>query len=377
MKQLISKTNKKRQSVLFTMDGSFTEEEYCEAISKPERSIMDNRVIVFYMIKNMNDFCEFLKKANDNIKDTLIGLSFHFKFKPIEDNTVLFNFGDDGEYFYLLVKGQVDILAPFLSERDLTKTEYIDYLISLYLYNEKALMIELLERNRRVYYISQIDVINMSLRNKNKYVKPESSSHLIDNICPKVTESKEDRRSVSIYSLYCVKTLSESSYFGDNALDLSDQKRTATVFAYSQTNLVSLKKEDYISCLQDTNLKSKKSNLTIILGSPIFDSLSPSMKKYYQKYYSNLFSIKKLDKGEHVIKEGENITNIYFIRSGNYEMTINKNILEINELIKYFGGTVEDDRTQYELLYENKKFYNFLKERKLGKVNLTKSDKYY
>jgi CRP-like cAMP-binding protein len=330
--------------------------------------------MVGYMIKHMLEFCEFLKKANANIKDTLIGLSLHFKFNQIDNNIVLFNYGDNGEDFYLIAKGRVDILIPFLKEYELTKREYIDYLSMLYLYNEKTLMLEMLEKNKRIFFVSKVDVINMSFQNKHRYINPVSSNDLIEKIIPKITESKDERKLVIIYVLSCVKTLSEANYFGDNALDQSDQKRTATVFAYSVCHLISLNSEKYISCLQEANNKSKKNNVLDILSSPIFDSLSENTKKYFQKFYASLFSIKKVDKGDYVIREGENITNFYFIRSGNFEMTINKNILDLNELIKYFGGSIEDDKTQYELLYENIKYYQFVKEKKLMKVKLIKID---
>jgi CRP-like cAMP-binding protein len=370
MQRITVKTKKQRQSLILNLESSFDDDEFFEVITKKEKIFTDGKIIATYLFKNMTKLCEHIQIRTENIKHVIFSIALNMLFNSYENDTILFNYGDKGQNFYIILKGRVDMLSPFLQESELTRHEYLDYLNMLYMYNEEALMNELLVMNSKAFKIAVIEIINLSFRNKSRYVKHISTKDYIQKVFPIIIKSSEIRKIVQIYAFNCTQTLNGGSFFGDSSsYDKNDNVRKNTVIISPNSHVIFIRNEVFIDSIQEANFNSKKSNLLVILNNPIFESLNTNTKNSYQKHMANIFTTRKVEKGEYIMREGEVITNIYFIKTGQYEININKNILEINELIKYFGGNVDDDKTNYELLFENIKFYNFLHQKKLAKVN--------
>ncbi len=209
-----------------------------------------------------------------------------------------------------------------------------------------------------------VDVINLSFKNKIKYKSDITSSEFMDKMIPIKTRDI-DRKIINIYQFNLKQTLKQGSYFGESN---NENNAKCTIITSSDCKMLYITNDKLMGCIRDATFKVKRSHVNLILSSTIFDLLNANTKSSLQKYIASIISTRLVEKGEFVIKQGEVIKHLYFIRNGRYEVNINKSVIEVNELIKYFGGSVENDKTHYELLFENKKIFNFLHQKKLSKV---------
>jgi len=96
-----------------------------------------------------------------------------------------------------------------------------------------------------------------------------------------------------------------------------------------------------------------------LLRNPILQNIP---KTNFRKNYFMDFSIVKYIKGDKIFIEGENAKTIYFIKNGEFKLTMKKNITEINGLIKYFGGRIKKERHETNLLKDNQKLQKYYDE---------------
>ena len=85
--------------------------------------------------------------------------------------------------------------------------------------------------------------------------------------------------------------------------------------------------------IRDIYDKQKKFNHTVICSSEIFYHYINQKFTYY-----NSFKIKQIETKALLIQEGGSPEYIYFIKQGEFEVTINRSILELTEILVNLGG---------------------------------------
>jgi CRP-like cAMP-binding protein len=364
--ELIKQSKKK-----VTEEYIINDEEMIEILKNDYRAIDESKKVMGYL-KNMNDFVEILKRQNENYKETLINISYALQYVYLPEYKVLFRYGEKGDAFYIILKGRVNVIIPNQKEYILSKEEYIEYLCLLSHYGEKELLAKCLEMNKYITNVTENEIRDYMFRNRKKY--PVIEDHLTvdysEKVKPFVTGDPGDKRKpLQVFTFHHVKQLKTGDIFGDLALDNNNNKRTATIVSDSDCHFGTIIKSVYVKSIQDTNTKFKKNNIAFIMSTPFFQGVTNKLSLYhFQKMCVNAFTIRRVERKEYIIKENDEPINLFFIKSGQFEICMNKSVMEINELIRHFGGTVEDDLNEYEVIYEDAKFYNFMVTKKYSRV---------
>ena len=220
----------------------------------PETEIIKTYFLSFEKLVNL-----FLP-LNININDMMTRLVGQIKYEKKGKNKILFKEGDKGDNFYIILNGEVGILIPQEKIIKCCPTEYLKYLIYLYLYQEKNLINKLLLVNREILkyderifyalmdglkfyhffilysgtkksYTSPIEFlhleikINNYIRKKNDF-SPEQAFHTLN-----LTNISED-----IYEYYSKLMNNINSIFITN---LKEKPKTSGVFSISSPNNLS------------------------------------------------------------------------------------------------------------------------------------------
>ena len=151
---------------------------------------------------------------------------------------MLFRRGDEGDKFYIILKGSVSILIPKSIDVAMSEYEYVYYLLQLKLNNEFSLLKKVVSLNKHIFHLGEYEIEkikkNLSLKNSRK------SSRLTLNLLDEYFSKSLNLNSsnvVSISSSQYLKNL--NPVFDDNFIN---EKRIVSIFEYSK--IVSLKSGD-------------------------------------------------------------------------------------------------------------------------------------
>ncbi len=106
-------------------------------------------------------------------------------------------------------------------------------------------------------------------------------------------------------------------------------------------------KKSYESCLKELNEKEKKNNINFLLSNSIF---SDSNKSEFMNNNYNLFVKSKVSIHDKIISEDTVPKSIFFIKSGEFQITLNKSIIEIDEYLKSFGIEIKKEEYYQDLM---------------------------
>ena len=298
-------------------------------------------------------------------------------------NEVLLQTGDRVNNFYLLLKGKVTIL--FLNKRILymNEEEYFSYLFDLRLKKQFNLIKIIIKLNLATYPIFEEDfdifINNLSkkktinfLYTKNKalvgkakninseiekenteirkiimspeeYINGLSISQSNIEISKRMKDENRFKKVIiPIYKYF--RKIDKGCFLGEKALESKDCCSKVSIICNDECDIGVISKEDYLTYLHIVFEEAKKKNFAIISNFHIFSFLSNSLLE--KKYYT-FFVRKVYDRNHKLLTEGKICRFIYLILNGDFELSVNKNIVEINELI------IKYKQTLYNIITDN------------------------
>jgi hypothetical protein len=86
--------------------------------------------------------------------------------------------------------------------------------------------------------------------------------------------------------------------------------------------------------------------------------------------YFNLLTLQKLNFREKLIQENEEGKYVYFLKSGEYEISMKKTLLETEELIKLLEGKEISNINDTENGFEDLRLQKFLNQSKFMKITI-------
>ena len=108
-----------------------------------------------------------------------------------------------------------------------------------------------------------------------------------------------------------------------------------TIFVNEDTHFVVINKENYEYFLKKISIDEHQKEIKCILSSKIFLKVNAFIFK--QTYY-DLFIRYRIAKNEYIVEENVIYDYLYFLKKGEYEITLTMTLIQLNELLKLLGG---------------------------------------
>ena len=311
------------------------------------------------------------KEKNEELADkTLYQIAMNLQYKKVEKNKYICKFGEKGNHFYIILKGKVVFLVPKIIKCYLNENEYINYLLKLKKCGENELLKNILNINRQYYdfgddfdsYIKDLvhDYKN-NKKNNQAFMTPqlyhvlkqsieEEKKKLNNNVDNKdkdneiidieeyIERSKVDdmdltsknRKKINVYEYQITNYYEEGQIFGMVALESKNGKRTATAISLENCEFGILTKDQYISYLLAMHNKSLELLFELINS---YSILGFAPKKAFDNRFCHMFKCIRFKRGAQILEENQKMNSVIVFNSGQFSLTINKSILEINDLI--------------------------------------------
>ena len=368
-------------------------EQCIEELKKPSQN-RDHGIIIDY-IKTLETFMNLIHEQVEDNVDVIKKISKIITYKKNNINDLIIQYGDKGDDFFIILKGIIGILVPKYFEYYMDEEDFIMHLIKLRKYNQNELIIQCLRQNSLTFSIpsEKFKELLNDINNKNlfstrksilketrelyKYLKSEEYKNYCTktiNISPddyisllEVSETvkkntarinylhklkipldkkDEDKKLAKVPNYELVSKFTTGDTFGELALENLSKKRMATIITLSECDFAIINKLEYNELIKESVYKSKNRFFNLIYTYKLFDYIPHA--SFDRKYYS-YFRHLKMKKNSILFKEGDIVDEIYFILNGEYEIYVDKNIQEVNEIIlglKYIADDLKKIMTK-------------------------------
>ena len=320
------------------------------------RAEKDIKKIQSYL-ENLSPFSLYLNITNNSlIHNLIVELSKAFQFRFLKKGTIIRKAGDMNNLFILVLKGEITELCVKFDKVTLDKDDFFNYLIKLYLLNEKELLNICINQNKH-YFTNEPDITNFYTIVKNKSNEKVQAlinkinleeikysnwkvyrniDDFISLIKVKPTRIKLNCESkpkflISIPLYEKTKIIRDEGIIGTITPDLKSKLFNAYITSSSVEMCYFNKKElsdEYV--YQHMKKIIELSAWDLLSSMYIFQDYN---KAEFNKKYSGLFSYRKIQKGELILKQNVHSTGIFFIKNGSFRISTNRNYNELNELI--------------------------------------------
>ena len=340
-------------------------------ISKRDMNIVS--IINPYLL-SLPSFVQVLKTetTSKNFEDIVTKISIVMSHRKVLKNRLIMRLGDKGNEFFIILNGKVGFMVVKTVKCYLNEEEFILFLLKLRKNNEFELLRLNILNNINCFDVKEDfdkwlrDIVYENKRNGNQhkrfseelhdkmdklqahieffnnaYKSSPPQNHLtnltvtppiyikLNNIDNANLDPKE-RKLACICVYQHMNSFTSGQNFGYIALESKNCKRTASVITLEDCDFGILTKEDYQKLIKEVNEKARKRLYNLVYSYPLFQSVAKGIFEYK---YMHMFHYVKYKSGEQLMKEGEHVSTIMFIKNGEFELTIHKNIIEVNELI--------------------------------------------
>ena len=380
--------------------------------NKLQRKPTDNIVLRQYLI-SFPDFMETLKLKEEisGSKELLIKISQNLKKEEIYKDKVIFYNGQLGKSFYVILEGEVSVIIPSEYKIKITDTQLFKYMNFLLQHRDYELIRLILESNNNIIndneygenesylkfrsvidktlpanmetedintfdYVKRYnffeDIQNKNILKKLKKLKKEKEKEekKNNNNKNKVKEKKEGgdstrrksknnlnniERNYTVWKYFEVCRLTPGKCFGELALQKEGKKRNATLITNEDCVFGTLYKDAYQMFIKETMEKARKINVELLLKSKLFRGCN---SEKFELHFFSCFKFVKKNKGEYLFRQGEERSNIYFIKKGEVQIELYSSCANIDNILENLGYPNEDFELT-ELIKSQKKLEKF------------------
>jgi CRP-like cAMP-binding protein len=357
---------------------------------KPEDRTADDIDRMLPYINTLLPFINSLKQANlKNFNATLREILQNMILESVPKDRFVLKYGEKGNLFYIILNGSVSIIVVKNRKGYLSEEEYIDHLLQLRKNKEIELLRMTIGLNNMVYHFEEnfdtwlknqvskkdspyskdlLHQMNTTLQymkynidcfqdgvNNEKYLKFVNLPYFHET-------SEKNRKAVTIPFYEFINSFSNGQTFGYFALESPNQKRTATLITNEDCDFGVVSREVYNKLLKSVNDIIKRKFYQTVYSLPLFKDVA---RATFENYYYNLFEYKLLSKGVLLLEEGEISNIIYIVNSGEYEISVKCNVIEINNILIFLK----------DLAGKRKKKKRFPEEEENDELNLVKKFK--
>ena len=333
------------------------------------------KIISFYL-QMLKNFMFIFKGQLDSeeLTELLNIMASKLDYEHIEKNKFIFKFGDKAEKFYIILKGKVSFCVPKLNKHYLNEEEYIMYLIKLRFYKENDLIKKNLEMNKNIYdlgdnfdqfvlksitkhekedeniysntiylYFYKIKEMIKIEKEKRKKGKDEKEIKYEDiilenylnrtsiDINSDLEEAKRNKRKLlELYMYEKTNTYEAGDCFGLVGSNNRSHKRSATAITSEDCGLAVLSRDEYNEILNNITKKARERLFSLVSSHKIFYQIT---KRIFSNKYSHMFRFNRFYFNNIVMDDTQVFNKVILFNSGEFCLFVNKNIIELNELI--------------------------------------------
>ena len=106
---------------------------------------------VLSKIPELIDTSTFPKYIDNLIDEIISNLAVSVKYLDIRKDEILFKYGDNNEFFYIIIDGSIDLIKPQEIVCEFSEEDYLIYLTHLKMIEEYELLQNVLKINKEVY----------------------------------------------------------------------------------------------------------------------------------------------------------------------------------------------------------------------------------
>ena len=244
------------------------------------------------------------------------------------ENKILFHYGEciEKPIDTYIVEGCIDTLKVRENPNTgLSETQFKDYINILFSFKEYALVDTLLEKNNFQFYKPE----KVTLPNFT------STQTIIKKLNIEIFKGNNPSQIRTYHTFFF--QLGKTFNFGDK-IQFKKSHITNHIYIITQNSYASIVPESFKDEYEKKFrlLQIRREHVHFLQGLPIFNML---LKENFDKYFYDKFTYyntkeKKIVNGTNIINEGDNADNVYFIKSGYFEVYGNKSLSEIDELIQ-------------------------------------------
>ena len=352
-----------------------------EIVHKNIRNRSQKEMYYLYRFLELTDFKNNMKIDLEDGTITFQQLFFFSsQFMSVRDyneNNVIYNEGDNGETFFIIMQGAVSLYKLKYEIKEMNSIEYYSLLQDLYSnsvdkvvinrnikvnkdifpvyknsdipdFKEMIFRIQLVKVAKNGNITNILKFINENKRrpaevNFDKVVEGEQTiEDYYSEVYNLLSESEgfyfdiinEDKQFVKIADNQFVKNLNEKEYFGNFKIGNYDYTRTETIKCLKdKTKLLIVNKKSYFGCISEEQLLLKQKEIESIYQSSLFRILRRNTFEhhYYYKLETETFGM-----GENIFVEGDILNQIIILKEGTVEINlVNKDIFDIKKLIQH------------------------------------------
>ena len=362
------------------------------AFAKRDRTVSDLILIKHYL----SSFTKYQSNSRNYFDDPnaeINKMALCMRIEIIPANTIVCVYGNVGDKFYIIFKGEIAVVAPVKYDISLTEEEFFSHLNTLYKLNEYELLMKTIALNRHVLLPAAMKEkfsVKMNINGDectcqdnfacehrvsvDTYIKRVQPQIRSDDYC-----SNRVQVTLLLYKLLCV--MKEGDTFGDVALNRAENKRTASIITTtSDCTFGTITKEEYDYYIKESQDKLNKTYMDTIFSISLFKEVSYD---FFAKTFLPLFKPEVYYGNQFLFKQHTPRNAIYILHSGQIEISLKSNIKDINNIIASMNASSSSSVVNdYELLKKYgthitqsanmKEFYKEMQELKVLLVN--KSD---
>ena len=345
---------------------------------------------IYHYLESFKTFISLLKNQTSlTLENILTEISKQIELRKIYKNELLFQQGEIADNFYIILKGNLKVFKLIPREYYMTNEEYISYLLDLRMNDQIEIIKQSKHYNNLVYPISEhfdsfvknlsskvagalyVDMHNLMEKaeevykyiyqeqenNQKKIIKfsPEEyiqkfkvSSDIINNTeiinnfinekidmnnVKEINEIKllmKDRKKVTIPCYVEFIKLTTGDTFEDQAFENHGSQYQSSVISLDDGYLGFFNKKKYNLLLHESIEKRNKKLFSLLV---YFSFMKLNNQFIFEKKYLTYFNDKIFNVHYELFKEEEECENTFFVTEGEYELSMNKNIIEVNEMI--------------------------------------------
>ena len=365
--------------------------------------------IISYYLQMLKNFMSIFKDQiqNEELDEFLYNISSALIYEHIPKNKFIFKFADRAEKFYIILKGKVDFCVPKVNKILMNENEYILFLIKLRFNEEIELLKKNLESNKISFnYGDNFDQFVLKKLDKHEKDKENVYSEEIYLCFKKIKELfiekkyKEENRNntdeitvqkylqrtsltsdiisnnnniisekkkflLNIYQYEKTNTFEDGDCFGlsSSKKKSKNHKRSATAISKENCDLAVLDKILYDQTLDKITKKAKERLYKLVMSHKLFIQISKHT--FINKYY-HMFRFCRFYLNNEIMDENEKFDKIIIFTSGEFILSVNKNIFELNDLIvkikkirgNFYNFTEKQIKNDLNEIKENENFEN-------------------